>query len=146
MTPSLPHESTQATLSTTSPTLPLRHIAHVSFNVPQPFLSAMWLSQTLGLSWIKRPQQLGVAGVWLKGLGLEIHLVQGAKVIKGMEKKKGRELKVTDDHLAFLADGLDEVKRRLRGRDVSFVERVLDRDGMEQVRLFFFVLLCLCLW
>jgi len=97
---------------------PIQSLHHLSFRVPDLADATHFYRDLLGFAEIERPD-FGLPGAWLRGFGLEVHLLappgqQPGAAADGLDP--------TRNHVAFKVDDLDAVRGRLNEVGVAFLE------------------------
>lgn len=87
--------------------LELKALHHLSFTVPDLAEAMGFWRDLLGFATIDRPD-FGVPGAWLRGHGVEVHLL----ALPGGGERSGG-LNPGRNHVAFRVDDLDGVRRGL---------------------------------
>ncbi|MEO8812988.1 MAG: VOC family protein [Caulobacteraceae bacterium] len=86
--------------------MPIQSLHHLSFRVPELEPALGFWRDLLGFAPIERPE-LGIAGAWLRGHGLEVHLI----VQPGPASET--QLNPIRNHVAFAVADLDAARERL---------------------------------
>jgi glyoxylase I family protein len=85
----------------------LESLHHLSFTVPDLEASLGFWRDLLGFEPIERPD-LGFPGAWLRGYGVEVHLLAPPGAVAAE-----RRLSPLRNHVAFRVECLDAVRRTL---------------------------------
>jgi catechol 2,3-dioxygenase-like lactoylglutathione lyase family enzyme len=128
--------------SLTRSVMPLRKLGHYSVRTAQLEESTRFYVDVLGMRVGFRPP-LDFPGAWLyqgedeSEYGV-VHLIgtsgNGAGLAEYLgDKRVASEGTGALDHLAFLADDVDEFRRRLQRRGLRYVERVVPGLGLRQL-------------
>ena len=91
----------------------VRRLDHASVRITDLARSRAFYEGLLGLGQAPRPD-LGFPGSWYDVGGSQLHLIQNAKMMDGIDP--------TDPHVAFEVESLAEVKRTLDERGVTYLE------------------------
>jgi|SRR5665213_601513 len=98
--------------------LSIQSIHHLSFRVPEVAAAKRFWCDLLGFTEIARPD-FGVPGAWLRGFGVEVHLL--APLGQAADADKGA-LDPTRNHVAFGVDDLDGVRDKLKAAGAEVLE------------------------
>ena len=90
----------------------LRSLNHTSVRITDLERSRGFYESLLGLRPAPRPD-LGFPGAWYEIGGSQVHLIQSPKIMDGIDP--------TDPHFALEVEDLNEVKRTLDARGISYV-------------------------
>lgn len=124
--------------------MPVRKLGHYSVRTSKLEASKKFYVEILGLREGYRPR-LDFPGAWLyqdedeQDHGV-VHLIgtagDGSGLAAYLGARKDDELGTgVIDHLAFLADGLEEFRERLEAGDISYRERAVPGLGLHQMFL-----------
>ena len=94
----------------------LKALHHLSFTVPDLDAAMGFWRDLLGFVPMERPD-FGFAGAWLKGYGVEVHLLAPS----GMPPAEGR-LSPMRNHVAFRVDDLDATCAKLRAAGLEVLK------------------------
>lgn len=97
---------------------PITSLHHLSFRVPDVDSAKRFWGDLLGFTEIERPN-LGLPGAWLRGFGVEVHLL--APPGRNAGDGAGR-LNPTRNHVAFQVDDLDAVRAKLAAAGIEVLE------------------------
>ena len=119
--------------------MPLVILQHYTIEPSDLERTKSFYCDVLGLENGNRPP-LGFPGYWLYSGGVPtVHLL-GPRVPREGIVVRGTEKKFDDtgrfDHIAFAATDIDEVRTRLKSRNVAFREQTIPRTGGQQVFLY----------
>ena len=95
----------------------LRSLHHLSFSVPDVTEAKRFWCDLLGFAEIARPD-LGFAGVWLRGFGMEVHLLVPRRPAEAVPVG----LDPTRNHVAFQVEDLAAVRETLKGAGAEILE------------------------
>ena len=98
--------------------LSIQSLHHLSFRVPELTAGKRFWCDLLGFAEITRPD-LGFPGAWLRGFGVEVHLL--ALAGHGEEAAKA-SLNPTRNHVAFKVDDLQAVRQKLKASGAEVLE------------------------
>jgi len=102
----------------------LKALHHLSFTVPDLDAAMGFWQGVLGFAPIERPD-LGFPGAWLKGFGVEVHLLAPS----GTAPAEGR-LSPLRNHVAFQVEDLEAVREKL---DSAGIEVLGARGAIRQM-------------
>lgn len=122
----------------------IRKLGHYSIRTPDLEASRRFYTSILGFKEGFRPP-FNFPGIWLyKGedeadfgvvhiIGIDRSNPQGLKDYLGDKSESDLVGTGVVDHVAFLADGLADMRTRLRDADLPFTERIVPSLGLYQV-------------
>jgi catechol 2,3-dioxygenase-like lactoylglutathione lyase family enzyme len=119
--------------------MPLGTLQHFTIEPSDLERTKAFYVDVLGLDVGERPP-LDFPGYWLYSGGVAtVHLMGTRQPREGIVVR-GTETKYEDtgrlDHIAFAASGVDEVRNRLKAKNVSFREQIVPRTGDTQIFLY----------
>ncbi|MBA0574898.1 hypothetical protein Golob_024620 [Gossypium lobatum] len=116
----------------TTATLPLLSLNHVSFVSKSVSKSVRFYEQVLGFVLIKRPSSFNFEGAWLFNYGIGIHLLESESVPTKKEK-----INPKDNHISFQCSDVKQVIRKLEAMKIEYVTAVVEEGGIQVDQLFF---------
>ncbi|KAB2091956.1 hypothetical protein ERO13_A03G215100v2 [Gossypium hirsutum] len=116
----------------TTATLPLLSLNHVSFVCKSVSKSVRFYEQVLGFVLIKRPSSFNFEGAWLFNYGIGIHLLESESVPTKKEK-----INPKDNHISFQCSDMEQVIRKLEAMKIEYVTGVVEEGGIQVDQLFF---------
>ncbi|MFQ6630405.1 hypothetical protein Gotur_006642 [Gossypium turneri] len=116
----------------TTATLPLLSLNHVSFVSKSVSKSVRFYEQVLGFVLIKRPSSFNFEGAWLFNYGIGIHLLEAESVPTKKEK-----INPKDNHISFQCSDMKQVIRKLEAMKIEYVTAVVEEGGIQVDQLFF---------
>ncbi|XP_012480605.1 glyoxylase I 4 isoform X1 [Gossypium raimondii] len=116
----------------TTATLPLLSLNHVSFVSKSVSKSVRFYEQVLGFVLIKRPSSFNFEGAWLFNYGIGIHLLESESVPTKKEK-----INPKDNHISFQCSDMKQVIRKLEAMKIEYVTAVVEEGGIQVDQLFF---------
>ncbi|KAA3482168.1 metallothiol transferase FosB-like isoform X2 [Gossypium australe] len=116
----------------TTATLPLLSLNHVSFVCKSVSKSVGFYEQVLGFVLIKRPSSFNFEGAWLFNYGIGIHLLESESVPSKKEK-----INPKDNHISFQCSDMEQVIRKLEAMKIEYVTAVVEEGGIQVDQLFF---------
>ncbi|TYH26515.1 hypothetical protein ES288_A03G259000v1 [Gossypium darwinii] len=116
----------------TTATLPLLSLNHVSFVCKSVSKSVRFYEQVLGFVLIKRPSSFNFEGAWLFNYGIGIHLLESEIVPTKKEK-----INPKDNHISFQCSDMEQVIRKLEAMKIEYVTGVVEEGGIQVDQLFF---------
>ncbi|MBA0636701.1 hypothetical protein Godav_025542 [Gossypium davidsonii] len=121
-----------ASPDSTTATLPLLSLNHVSFVSKSVSKSVRFYEQVLGFVLIKRPSSFNFEGAWLFNYGIGIHLLESESVPTKKEK-----INPKDNHISFQCSDMKQVIRKLEAMKIEYVTAVVEEGGIQVDQLFF---------
>ncbi|KAH1099249.1 hypothetical protein J1N35_016170 [Gossypium stocksii] len=116
----------------TTATLPLLSLNHVSFVCKSVSKSVRFYEKVLGFVLIKRPSSFNFEGAWLFNYGVGIHLLESESVPTKKEK-----INPKDNHISFQCSDMKQVIRKLEAMKIEYVTAVVEEGGIQVDQLFF---------
>lgn len=117
--------------SSTSASLPLRSLNHLSLVCRDVRASAAFYRDVLGFMEVKRPTSFEFEGCWLFNYNIGVHLIKGEPVPRSVE------INPKSDHMSFQCESLAEVESRLKQRNVKYVRDQVEDSGIKVTQIFF---------
>ncbi|KAG7976728.1 hypothetical protein I3843_06G165000 [Carya illinoinensis] len=118
--------------SSSSTTMPLLALNHVSFVSKSLRKSIRFYEEVLGFVLIKRPSSFDFEGAWLFNYGIGIHLLES----DAAPSKKGA-INPKDNHISFQCADMNRVIRKLEEMNIEYVTAVVKEGGITVDQLFF---------
>ncbi|OMO75199.1 hypothetical protein CCACVL1_16296 [Corchorus capsularis] len=122
-----------STSSSSSTTLPLLSLNHVSFVCKSVSKSVKFYEEVLGFVLIQRPSSFKFEGAWLFNYGIGIHLLESES---NVPTKKGK-INPKDNHISFQCSDMNLVMRKLEEMNIEYVTAVVEEGGIQVDQLFF---------
>lgn len=121
-----------ASSSSSSTTMPLLSLNHVSFVCKSVSKSVRFYEDVLGFVLIKRPSSFDFEGAWLFKYGIGIHLLESDNV----PTKKGT-INPKDNHISFQCSDMKVLMQKLEEMNIEYVTAVVEEGGITVDQLFF---------
>lgn len=118
--------------SSSSKTLPLLSLNHVSYVCKSVAKSVRFYEDVLGFVLIKRPSSFDFEGAWLFNYGIGIHLLESDAVPAKKEKINPKE-----NHISFQCSDMSMVIRKLEEMSIEYVTAEVEEGGVKVDQLFF---------
>ncbi|CAH1439652.1 unnamed protein product [Lactuca virosa] len=115
-----------------SSSLPLLSLNHVSFICKSVRRSAKFYEEVLGFVLIRRPSSFDFEGAWLFNHGIGIHLLE----MDTTPRKKG-VINPKDNHISFQCSDMDLIIKKLEKLGIKYVTALVKEGGVEVNQLFF---------
>ncbi|OVA20414.1 Glyoxalase-like domain [Macleaya cordata] len=125
----------QEQILSSSPSLPLLSLNHVSYLCKSVAESAKFYQEVLGFVLIRRPSSFSFEGAWLFNYGIGIHLLQCNSV--NDVQQKPTVINPKDNHISFQCTDIELLKRRLEDMGMKYETALVEEGGIFVDQIFF---------